>query len=81
MLYTDISSVLEHNNTTVYAIIRKLVPEVKSLIPNLQFINFFTVTRHRNLSVNLLIINCCAAKHQHDAIFKKSGKLYIWQML
>lgn len=40
--YIYVSSVASHNSTAVYTILKKLVPDLKALIPNLKMIHYWT---------------------------------------
>lgn len=49
-----ISDELAHNAATVYAILRKLMPELKSILPDVSFIHYFTdspTSQYRNKTI------------------------------
>lgn len=49
-----ISDELAHNSSTVYAILRKLVPELKSIVPEVKYIHYFTdspTSQYRNKTI------------------------------
>lgn len=49
-----ISDELAHNSSTMYAILRKLVPELKSIVPEVKYIHYFTdspTSQYRNKTI------------------------------